>query len=171
MADLYYLDDPLSAVDAHVGAHMFEKVIGPHGMLKGKTRLLVTHSAKYLSQMDRIFVMKDGRISEQGNYQELLAAGGEFSDFLVEYLSEQEPAAEGYGNLAVEFLLLNSFQTKKFLRLGIKGLNLLPFTRLLIIGCLYVIKCLLVDINLTHIALCLPVEVEYLKLLLSFHGI
>ena len=90
MADLYYLDDPLSAVDAHVGAHMFEKVIGPHGMLKGKTRLLVTHSAKYLSQMDRIFVMKDGRISEQGNYHELLAAGGEFSDFLVEYLTEQE---------------------------------------------------------------------------------
>ena len=135
MADLYYLDDPLSAVDAHVGAHMFEKVIGPHGMLKGKTRLLVTHSAKYLSQMDRIFVMKDGRISEQGNYQELLAAGGEFSDFLVEYLSEQEPAAEGYGNLVVEFLLLNLFQTKKFLRLCIKCLNLLPFTRLCMIGC------------------------------------
>ena len=82
---------------------MFEKVIGPHGMLKGKTRLLVTHSAKYLSQMDRIFVMKDGRISEQGNYQELLAAEGEFSDFLVEYLSEQEPATEGYGNLVAEF--------------------------------------------------------------------
>ena len=93
MADLYYLDDPLSAVDAHVGAHMFEKVIGPHGMLKGKTRLLVTHSAKYLPQMDRIFVMKDGRISEQGNYHELLAAGGEFSDFLVEYLTEQEQEA------------------------------------------------------------------------------
>ena len=93
MADLYYLDDPLSAVDAHVGAHMFEKVIGPHGMLKGKTRILVTHSAKYLPQMDRIFVMKDGRISEQGNYHELLAAGGEFSDFLVEYLTEQEQEA------------------------------------------------------------------------------
>ena len=78
MADLFYLDDPLSAVDAHVGAHMFEKVIGPQGMLKGKTRVLVTHSAKYLPKMDRIFVMKDGRISEQGNYHELLATGGEF---------------------------------------------------------------------------------------------
>ena len=111
MADLYYLDDPLSAVDAHVGAHMFEKVIGPHGMLKGKTRLLVTHSAKYLSQMDRIFVMKDGRISEQGNYQELLAAEGEFSDFLVEYLSEQEPATEGYGNLVAEFSICKDSPT------------------------------------------------------------
>ena len=67
--EVYMLDDPLSAVDAHVGAHMFEKVIGSHGMLKDKTRILVTHSARYLPQMDRIFVMKDGRISEQGNYK------------------------------------------------------------------------------------------------------
>ena len=41
--DLYYLDDPLSAVDAHVGSHMFEHVIGPKGLLKDKTRILVTH--------------------------------------------------------------------------------------------------------------------------------
>ena len=37
-ADVFLLDDPLSAVDSHVGAHIFEKVIGPDGMLKGKTR-------------------------------------------------------------------------------------------------------------------------------------
>jgi len=42
-AQLYYLDDPLSAVDAHVGAHIFEKVIGSNGLLKNKTRILVTH--------------------------------------------------------------------------------------------------------------------------------
>jgi ATP-binding cassette subfamily C (CFTR/MRP) protein 1 len=40
---LYYLEDPLSAVDAHVGAHMFERVIRPKGLLKDKTRILVTH--------------------------------------------------------------------------------------------------------------------------------
>ncbi len=40
---LYFLDDPLSAVDAHVGSHIFEKVIGPKGLLKDKTRVLVTH--------------------------------------------------------------------------------------------------------------------------------
>ncbi len=34
--DVYILDDPLSAVDAHVGKHLFEKVIGPKGMLDGK---------------------------------------------------------------------------------------------------------------------------------------
>merc|ERR1712223_458613 len=42
-ADIYLLDDPLSAVDSHVGKHIFENVIGPNGILSNKTRLLVTH--------------------------------------------------------------------------------------------------------------------------------
>ncbi len=40
-SDIYLLDDPLSAVDAHVGKQIFERVIGPNGMLKNKTRLLL----------------------------------------------------------------------------------------------------------------------------------
>lgn len=40
--------------------------------------------------MDKIVVMKDGRISEQGTYHQLLKAGGEFAEFLVEYLAEEE---------------------------------------------------------------------------------
>jgi ATP-binding cassette subfamily C (CFTR/MRP) protein 3 len=35
-ADVYLLDDPLSAVDSHVGRHIFDQVIGPEGMLKNK---------------------------------------------------------------------------------------------------------------------------------------
>lgn len=35
-ADIYLLDDPLSAVDSHVAKHIFDKVIGPDGVLKGK---------------------------------------------------------------------------------------------------------------------------------------
>ena len=38
-ADIYLLDDPLSAVDSHVGKHIFEKVIGPKGVLKDKVRV------------------------------------------------------------------------------------------------------------------------------------
>ena len=38
-ADVYYFDDPLSAVDSHVGKHIFDKVIGPEGLLKNKVNL------------------------------------------------------------------------------------------------------------------------------------
>ena len=88
--ELYLLDDPLSAVDAHVGKHIFENVIGPKGLLKNKTVVLVTHGVGYLKQMDNIIVMKDGTITEQGSYEELLAAGGEFADFLIQYLADQD---------------------------------------------------------------------------------
>ncbi|XP_022785081.1 multidrug resistance-associated protein 1-like [Stylophora pistillata] len=63
-ADIYLLDDPLSAVDSHVGKHIFENVVGPQGMLRNKTRLLVTHGIHFLPQMDQIIVLKDGRITE-----------------------------------------------------------------------------------------------------------
>jgi ABC-type bacteriocin/lantibiotic exporter with double-glycine peptidase domain len=43
-ADIYLLDDSLSAVDAHVGRHIFDKVIGPKGLLKDKARVFVTNS-------------------------------------------------------------------------------------------------------------------------------
>ena len=88
-ASVYLLDDPLSAVDAHVGKHIFEKVIGPEGMLSTKTRILVTHAISYLPQMDHIIVMKDGKFSEVGTYDELLQSGGDFADFLIEQLQNE----------------------------------------------------------------------------------
>ncbi|XP_013102325.2 multidrug resistance-associated protein 1 isoform X3 [Stomoxys calcitrans] len=87
-ADLYFLDDPLSAVDAHVGKHMFEEVIGPKGLLAKKTRVLVTHGITFLPQTDNIYVMKLGEISESGTYQHLLNKKGDFSDFLLQHLQE-----------------------------------------------------------------------------------
>ena len=91
---LYLLDDPLSAVDAHVGKHMFDKVFGPQGLLRHKTRVLVTHGVSYLPQMDNIIVMKEGRITESGSYRELLDRKGEFADFLIQYLSEKKETKE-----------------------------------------------------------------------------
>ncbi|KAM9784084.1 multidrug resistance-associated protein 1 [Syngnathus typhle] len=82
---VYLLDDPLSAVDAHVGKHIFEHVIGPQGLLKEKTRLLVTHGLSYLPQVDLILVMVDGEITEIGSYQQLMATEGAFSEFLHTY--------------------------------------------------------------------------------------
>lgn len=89
-ADLYLLDDPLSAVDSHVGKHIFDKVIGPHGCLKNKTRVLVTHGVTFLPQVDNIVVMKKGVISEVGSYRELLTQKGDFAEFLVQYLSDKD---------------------------------------------------------------------------------
>lgn len=87
-ADVYFLDDPLSAVDSHVGKHIFEKVIGPHGVLRHKTRVLVTHGITYLPQTDKIIVIKDGEVSETGTYQHLLDKKGAFSDFLMQHITE-----------------------------------------------------------------------------------
>ena len=86
--DIYLLDDPLSAVDSHVGKHIFEQVIGPQGLLKNKTRVLVTNSVAFLHQMDYIIVMKNGRVSEAGSYKELLANKGAFAEYLMEHLTE-----------------------------------------------------------------------------------
>ncbi|KYM99989.1 Multidrug resistance-associated protein 1 [Cyphomyrmex costatus] len=84
----YFLDDPLSAVDSHVGKHIFEKVLGPNGLLKNKTRVLVTHSITYLPEVDNIIVLKDGEITESGTYKQLLEKKGAFAEFLVQHLQE-----------------------------------------------------------------------------------
>ncbi|XP_076363250.1 multidrug resistance-associated protein 1-like isoform X2 [Tachypleus tridentatus] len=93
-ADVYLLDDPLSAVDSHVGKHIFDNVLGPKGLLKGKTVVLVTHKISILPQVDTILVLKDGCLTESGSYSELVSRKGAFADFLVQYLSEVVEEAE-----------------------------------------------------------------------------
>ncbi|XP_066545949.1 multidrug resistance-associated protein 1 isoform X1 [Amia ocellicauda] len=93
---VYLLDDPLSAVDAHVGKHIFEKVIGPQGVLQGKTRVLVTHGLSFLPQADLILVLVDGEITEMGSYQELLDRHGAFADFLHTYANTEQSNDEGH---------------------------------------------------------------------------
>uniref|UniRef100_A0A8C3UX15 Canalicular multispecific organic anion transporter 2 n=1 Tax=Catharus ustulatus TaxID=91951 RepID=A0A8C3UX15_CATUS len=97
-AEIFLLDDPLSAVDSHVAKHIFDKVIGPEGVLKGKTRILVTHSISFLPQVDHIIVLVDGQISEMGSYQELLKQNKAFAEFLRNYaldenIEEDEPTS------------------------------------------------------------------------------
>uniref|UniRef100_A0A8C8RV48 ABC-type glutathione-S-conjugate transporter n=1 Tax=Pelusios castaneus TaxID=367368 RepID=A0A8C8RV48_9SAUR len=89
-AAVYLLDDPLSAVDAQVGQHIFEHIIGPNGLLKDKTRVLVTHAINFLPQVDNIVLMVDGEIAETGSYQELLQRKGAFADFLHSYNNAEE---------------------------------------------------------------------------------
>ncbi|XP_061222663.1 multidrug resistance-associated protein 1-like isoform X4 [Neopsephotus bourkii] len=87
-ADLYLLDDPLSAVDVHVGKHLFEKIIGPSGLLKNKTRILVTHNVTFLPHTDLIIVMEEGRISQMGTYQELVSKRANFAELIQVFSAE-----------------------------------------------------------------------------------
>nr|XP_045719631.1 ATP-binding cassette sub-family C member 2-like [Mirounga angustirostris] len=90
-ADIYLLDDPFAAVDVHVGKQLFEKVIGSSGILKNKTRILVTHNLTLLPQMDLIVVMESGRIAHMGTYQELLLKTRNLTN-LLQAFSEREKA-------------------------------------------------------------------------------
>jgi len=75
---LLLLDDPLSAVDSHVGEHLFsEAIAGDIG--NGRTRVLVTHHVHVLSRCDSVIVMENGTIKHQGAYKDLIAQGVDFA--------------------------------------------------------------------------------------------
>ncbi|KAF8364170.1 hypothetical protein PRIPAC_91093 [Pristionchus pacificus] len=99
--DVYLLDDPLSAVDAHVGRHLYthvsiknDMVLGPRGLLAGKTRLLVTHSLLHTREADEILVFHDGVIAEKGSHDHLVKQGGMFAKLMEEYASSAEAEEE-----------------------------------------------------------------------------
>ena len=68
-SDIYLLDDPISALDAHVGRNIINNVLCDY--LKNKTRILVTHAIQYCDRADRIVYMKDGKIEWEGDFQSL----------------------------------------------------------------------------------------------------
>ena len=91
-ADTYLLDDPLSAVDVHVGRHLFNNCI--RGYLKNKSVILVTHQLQYLQDADEIIVMKKGRVEDKGTFKNLIQNGMDFSAFLAEEEKEEKENEE-----------------------------------------------------------------------------
>ncbi|CAG5851555.1 unnamed protein product [Menidia menidia] len=85
--DIFLLDDPLSAVDAHVGKHIFEECIKRE--LKGKSVILVTHQLQYLEFCDDILVLEDGEIREAGNHMTLMKAKSRYAQLISNYQMEQ----------------------------------------------------------------------------------
>lgn len=63
------MDDPISALDANVKKKIFKEVF--QGMLRNKTRVLVTHAVDFLHLADRIVIMQGGKIQAQGTMTEL----------------------------------------------------------------------------------------------------
>ncbi|XP_046974021.1 uncharacterized protein LOC124540463 [Vanessa cardui] len=79
-ADIYLLDDPLSAVDAKVGRQLFEGCIQKY--LSGRTRILVTHQVHFLKAADFIIVLSEGSIKNMGSYDDLVKSEIEFSSLV-----------------------------------------------------------------------------------------
>ncbi|KAK4278351.1 hypothetical protein QN277_016208 [Acacia crassicarpa] len=79
-ADIYLLDDPFSAVDAHTGSHLFKECL--LGLLSSKTVLYVTHQVEFLPDADLILVMRDGKITQSGKYNDILNSGTDFMELV-----------------------------------------------------------------------------------------
>ncbi|XP_006211067.1 ATP-binding cassette sub-family C member 4 [Vicugna pacos] len=87
-ADIYLLDDPLSAVDAEVSRHLFELCICQ--ALHGKITILVTHQLQYLKAASQILILKDGEMVQKGTYTEFLKSGVDFGSILKKENEEAE---------------------------------------------------------------------------------
>jgi len=86
-SDIILLDDPISAVDQHVGRHIFEECFLK--FLKDKTAVIAMHQLQYLPQMDHIVMIKKGKIHMQGTYNELYEIP-EFADLINSHVASGE---------------------------------------------------------------------------------
>jgi len=91
-SDIILMDDPLSAVDAHVGRHIMDEAIC--GLLANKCRVLATHQLWVLNRVDRIVWMEDGRIKTTGTFKELMATDEEFVKLIANNAQEDEKEEE-----------------------------------------------------------------------------
>ncbi|KAG6460722.1 hypothetical protein O3G_MSEX012179 [Manduca sexta] len=114
-ADIYLLDDPLSAVDAHVGRHLFESCVV--GYLRNTTRILVTHQLQFLRDVDQIIILKNGAIAAAGNFDTLSASGLDFATLLArdeeEEKEEKAPPDTPVSNDTDELVLQGSFRKRQ----------------------------------------------------------
>ncbi|TMX04841.1 hypothetical protein EJD97_004475 [Solanum chilense] len=89
-SDIYIFDDPLSALDAHVSHQVFKNCIKEE--LQGKTRVLVTNQLHFLPQVDRIILVSEGMVKEDGTFEKLSEHGTLFPK-----LMENAGKMESYG--------------------------------------------------------------------------
>jgi ATP-binding cassette subfamily C (CFTR/MRP) protein 1 len=91
-ADIILMDDPLSAVDAHVGRHIMDNAIC--GLLKDKCRILATHQLHVLNRCDRIIWMEDGRIETIDTFENLMNNSEEFQKLMASTAVEEDEKEE-----------------------------------------------------------------------------
>ena len=91
-SNLVLMDDPLSAVDAHVGRHIFEKAIC--GLLKTKSRVLATHQLHVLNKCDRIIWLQEGRIVTIDTFENLMKNSVDFQNLMASTAQEKDSGEE-----------------------------------------------------------------------------
>ncbi|KAJ9099303.1 hypothetical protein QFC21_004184 [Naganishia friedmannii] len=110
-ADLYLLDDPLSA--AHVGKHIFDNVLGPEGLLRSKARILCTNAITWLENSDEIIMMRQGSILARSTYADAMRDSNSELNKLITGLGKQaeevnEPSDEHSGDEASQDTAVNT---------------------------------------------------------------
>jgi ATP-binding cassette subfamily C (CFTR/MRP) protein 1 len=99
-ADIILMDDPLSAVDAHVGRHIMDNAIC--GLLKDKCRILATHQLHVLDRCDRIIWVEEGRVQAVDTFEALMSQNEGFQQLMKSTKKEEEHEEEDAEEVAVE---------------------------------------------------------------------
>ena len=100
-ADVYLLDDILSAVDQHVGRHLINNVLGPKGLLGGKARILATNAITVLKEAEYIYLLRDQTILEKGTYPQLMAMRGEIASLIRSSTNDEEEDSTSEGSPSI----------------------------------------------------------------------
>ncbi|XP_070656064.1 ATP-binding cassette sub-family C member 4-like [Bos indicus] len=110
-ADIYLLDDPLSAVDAGVSRHLFEQCI--HQVLKEKITILVTHQLQYLKDASQILILRDGKMVERGTYSQFLKSGVDIFSFFEKGNEKSQPSPVPGTPTVISESLVQSLQSPR----------------------------------------------------------
>lgn len=92
-AAIYLLDDPLSAVDTHVGKHLFDQCL--RDLLRDRIVILVTHQLQYLQHVDQIVIFKHGAVEAVGTYESLRETGLDFAKLLADPTVDERGGEDG----------------------------------------------------------------------------
>ncbi|KAJ2814467.1 hypothetical protein FBU31_007279, partial [Coemansia sp. 'formosensis'] len=98
-ADVYILDDPLSAVDAHVARHLFDQVLGPAGLLKSRCRIHASNAIQFIGKCDSVLMLRDGQVVEYGTVSELMQKHGLVHGLIQEYGVADSATPSTSGNI------------------------------------------------------------------------